>query len=314
MIEVREAGPKGRGLFATGDIMAGEIAVIDRHVELVPALAGAERWLFDWDRDSSALAFGMSPLVNHSTVPNAFLLQGLDTRGRPFIALVARCPIATGGEITIRYGGGVARCDLPSDIEDEAKALREIAAAAETKAHVEDAAEGIARRDLVIVQALDVNDRKLIEDTFALSDLETAKIDGDRRDPDVRSTTVGWIERANPGEMAGVMARFDAAAAEVAAGLRLGPPRPLEDLQVGRYRVGDFYADHQDHGVTATARRLSVTALVSDFSDFAGGAFIHEGREIALRPGEAIGFHSRALHGVRPVTSGVRWSLTGWYA
>ncbi len=313
-VEVRPDGAKGRGLFASRNIAMGEIAVVERHLALVPNTGTAyDSWLFDWDADSLALCFGVTPLVNHAADPSTFRLQGRDAKGDPYLALVARRDIAEGAPVTIRYGGGVARCDLPKECADEMARLAEIAAAAELKASAEEGALIADLRDFVIVPSLDEYDRLLVSSAYAEGGLKAGKIDGDRIEPEVRSTGVGWIRRAAPGELGHIVERFDAAALQIAAALRIASPRPFEDLQVARYRAGDFYVDHADDGVSAP-RRLSVSALLSNAGDFAGGAFSHEGRHVTLKPGEAIGFHSRAMHGVRPVTAGARWSLTGWYA
>lgn len=78
---------------------------------------------------------------------------------------------------------------------------------------------------------------------------------------------------------------------------------------------GGKYDAHVDTLYEADIRKLSISVQLSDENDYEGGDFIcnygHE--EIMPRTqGTAIAFPSYALHGVKPVTKGTRYSLVAW--
>jgi PKHD-type hydroxylase len=89
-----------------------------------------------------------------------------------------------------------------------------------------------------------------------------------------------------------------------------------EALQVATYGEGDGYGWHIDLGPGAASRRkLSVTVLLTDPSEFDGGAFelgVIEGVPVTLGLGDAVVFPSYLRHRVAPVTRGERTSLAAW--
>lgn len=89
-----------------------------------------------------------------------------------------------------------------------------------------------------------------------------------------------------------------------------------EALQVATYGVGDEYGWHIDLGPgRASRRKLSVTVLLTDPAEFAGGAFelgVVDGVPVELGLGDAVVFPSYLRHRVAPVTHGERTSLVAW--
>jgi len=89
-----------------------------------------------------------------------------------------------------------------------------------------------------------------------------------------------------------------------------------EALQVATYGDGDEYGWHVDLGPGAASRRkLSVTVLLSDPTEFGGGAFelgVIDGVPVELGRGDAVLFPSYLRHRVAPVTRGERTSLVAW--
>lgn len=89
----------------------------------------------------------------------------------------------------------------------------------------------------------------------------------------------------------------------------------MEHLQYTVYEEGgSHYQLHTDHGKGAMAqRKLSVVILLSDPEDYEGGEleFFKVGAQ-KFPKGTMIVFPSFELHGVRPVTKGVRKSLVAW--
>jgi len=72
-----------------------------------------------------------------------------------------------------------------------------------------------------------------------------------------------------------------------------------------------------------TVRKISMTLLLSDPSDFSGGELVlfnggklddaNEGAKFELKRGHAIFFASFLLHKVNPVIKGNRKSLVMWF-
>lgn len=107
-IEVKQIRGKGRGVFASRDIVEGE--VIERVPVLVlPAEVVEDQstrgslweYSFQWGKGTVALALGYGSLYNHSYRPNA----RCDVEGRRTKVFTSLCDIAAGEEITINYNG-----------------------------------------------------------------------------------------------------------------------------------------------------------------------------------------------------------------
>jgi SM-20-related protein len=97
----------------------------------------------------------------------------------------------------------------------------------------------------------------------------------------------------------------------------------LEPLQVLRYGPGDYFVAHQD-GATPLIwddtrhRRVSVSLLLSDPADWAGGELVFHGpkgeRWAATAPaGDAVAFRSETTHEVTPLQAGERLSAAAWF-
>lgn len=97
----------------------------------------------------------------------------------------------------------------------------------------------------------------------------------------------------------------------------------LEPLQYTVYHRDGFYDWHVDqhHICDGETRKISFTCWVND--DYEGGEFDlelhHPGhspryKTFFAQPGKAIFFMSDYFHRVRPISSGVRKSLVGWFS
>ena len=93
-----------------------------------------------------------------------------------------------------------------------------------------------------------------------------------------------------------------------------------EPAQFTEYPKGGFYDWHMDsdtHFVhEPTVRKISMTCLLSDPSDFKGGEleFMDKGKRADdLKQGQAIFFASFLRHRVAPVKKGIRRSLVMWF-
>jgi len=110
-VEVRDAGPRGRGVFATRAFEEGETVedcpVIEVPEAELPALASTilASYFFQWGGtgDEGAVALGYGSLYNHTNTPNAMYVRKRELR---LISFVAVRPIAAGEEITVSYHGG----------------------------------------------------------------------------------------------------------------------------------------------------------------------------------------------------------------
>ncbi len=92
----------------------------------------------------------------------------------------------------------------------------------------------------------------------------------------------------------------------------------MQPLQIMRYSEGNKYAPHIDIGPRDGAfRKLSFTLQLSAAEEYEGGELaIHADGEwkIATKEqGSYSIFPSYILHEVRPVLSGQRWALVGWF-
>jgi hypothetical protein len=99
-VEVREAGTKGRGVFARKDFVEGEFIFRRRHARVVRAteIGALSEWerihLCELDFDRCAVLAPPGCYLNHSCDPSAM---------RHGVTVFAWRPIAAGEEITIDY-------------------------------------------------------------------------------------------------------------------------------------------------------------------------------------------------------------------
>jgi len=95
-----------------------------------------------------------------------------------------------------------------------------------------------------------------------------------------------------------------------------------EPAQFTEYPKGGFYDWHMDlntfgHSGEHPIRKISMTCLLSDPSEFTGGdlMFSDVGKQepLKLKQGQAIFFASFMRHKVAPVKKGIRRSLVMWF-
>lgn len=94
-------------------------------------------------------------------------------------------------------------------------------------------------------------------------------------------------------------------------------PAKIGRVMVSRYEPGMHYGTHFDDAFIAGTRTdLSFTLFLSDMESYTGGELelvnSTGSQAIKLPAGCAIVYPSDQLHGVRPVTDGVRLAVVGW--
>ncbi len=89
---------------------------------------------------------------------------------------------------------------------------------------------------------------------------------------------------------------------------------PEGGLLMVEYGPGDFFDWHIDVGASEPRRKLSVSILLTDPSDYGGGALNFPGTVADSVPrGHGIVFPSFLLHAVQPITRGRRRALIAWF-
>ena len=141
---------------------------------------------------------------------------------------------------------------------------------------------------------------------------------GGGTDTKKRITTISWIPFKEMPEMYRDLYKFIIKANENHFGF--GDIQITENAQFTEYPEGGFYDWHMDSDTTfahePTVRKISMTLLLSNPSDFKGGElqFMDQGYPVKdLRQGQAIFFASFLRHRVAPVKKGVRRSLVMWF-
>ena len=92
-----------------------------------------------------------------------------------------------------------------------------------------------------------------------------------------------------------------------------------EKAQVAEYSKGQFYHWHTDNSIDMNTdppvRKLSMTLLLNDPSEFEGGNLEIAGKNLSrMKQGHAAIFASFLQHRVTPVTKGVRKALVVWFS
>ena len=92
-----------------------------------------------------------------------------------------------------------------------------------------------------------------------------------------------------------------------------------EKAQIAEYSKGQFYHWHTDNSIDMVTeppvRKLSMTLLLNDPSEFEGGNLEIAGKKLSpMKQGHAAIFASFLQHRVTPVTKGVRKSLVVWFS
>ncbi len=110
-LQLRAVGGKGRGVFATGPIAAGEVletaptVVLDRHDTDTIVGTTLDNYYFAHPRDPEGglLVLGVSSLLNHSDAPNAETEARQEEGLGWLVELRALRGIGAGEELTRRY-------------------------------------------------------------------------------------------------------------------------------------------------------------------------------------------------------------------
>jgi len=95
--------------------------------------------------------------------------------------------------------------------------------------------------------------------------------------------------------------------------------RITEPAQYTEYPSGGFYDWHIDSDINCKhqppVRKISMTCLLSDESEFEGGGLelMSDGNIVKPKQGQAIFFASFIRHRVIPITKGIRKSLVMWF-
>ena len=140
-----------------------------------------------------------------------------------------------------------------------------------------------------------------------------------KSDTKKRITTISWIPFAKMPEMYKVIERQISIVNLnhfMFEGVQITEP-----AQFTEYPKRGFYDWHMDlnpvgHSGEHPIRKISMTCLLSDPSEFTGGdlAFEDQGNnKIQLKQGQAIFFASFMRHRVEPVKKGIRRSLVMWF-
>jgi SET domain-containing protein len=106
--EVRETSDRGRGIFATQNIIAGEV-LEDAPVIVLPSEQREAilhthlyEYVFQWGKGQVAVCLGWGSLYNHSRTPNARYVRHFEER---LIRFEALRDILAGEEIVTNYNG-----------------------------------------------------------------------------------------------------------------------------------------------------------------------------------------------------------------
>ena len=155
----------------------------------------------------------------------------------------------------------------------------------------------------------------LAEIDWATSEKGTVIEENPVIDPKMRRTDIVWQSHMQP---LGCIARAYIDMANQAAGWGYALSNQ-ETTQIGRYKATDegFYDWHEDASPPRDGmqRKLSVSILLSDPSEFEGGELQFKGmedRKILTKQGSIVVFPSFIEHRVTPVTKGVRYSSVTW--
>jgi PKHD-type hydroxylase len=135
-----------------------------------------------------------------------------------------------------------------------------------------------------------------------------------------RTTTISWLPFDEMKEMYAQVDSFIQKANRNHFGFE--DVHVTEQAQFTEYPEGGFYDWHMDLNAFGQEgqnpiRKISMTLLLSDPSDFTGGDLLFsemgDSKPLPLKQGQAIFFGSFLRHKVAPVKKGVRKSLVMWF-
>ena len=143
--------------------------------------------------------------------------------------------------------------------------------------------------------------------------VKNSRIDGDREDASIRKSRNSWISyQPEYNWLYERLKEFALSANEVRYKFDL--TGFMEDLQFTVYdKEGSFYQHHMDFGAKVAIRKLSIVVFLSDPETYEGGEidfYMLGSRKFSQ--GTLVAFPSFEVHGVKPVTKGIRYSLVAW--
>tara|TARA_B100001142_G_scaffold124103_3_gene126013 strand:- start:11312 stop:11863 length:552 start_codon:yes stop_codon:yes gene_type:complete len=170
----------------------------------------------------------------------------------------------------------------------------------------------------LIPSGIDQSVSNVIQKQLADSSLVEGKLQDDILDKQIRNVSVSWINTDH--WISGMLAHFISVANKdhFHYDLHGWADRIQYSVYDGK---GTGYRWHNDHQksvyYTDMVRKLSISLCLSD--DYEGGEFQIYDHDIELstfkmKSGDVVIFSSEMMHRVRPIKSGCRSSLVGWYA
>ena len=123
-IEIRDAGHKGRGIFARTKIRSGEliercsVILLENNERLLINKTILKNYYLFWEEKdrgewTAAIACGYISLCNHSDRPSAYIVRNVPVLE---VEIYAREQIEPGDEVTIDYSYPVSFDDASSDV------------------------------------------------------------------------------------------------------------------------------------------------------------------------------------------------------
>lgn len=151
--------------------------------------------------------------------------------------------------------------------------------------------------------------------------LGPGQVDGERIDPSIRKSDIGWISPQS--EHRWLFDRIKDCVNAVNSDWFRYNLIGFEGIQLARYSGTDgqsgFYASHVDLMATdfGTVRKLSFSIQLSNPEAYDGGDVLlyrslTESSAMSKAVGSITFFPSYTVHEVLPVTRGTRYSLVGW--
>jgi PKHD-type hydroxylase len=152
------------------------------------------------------------------------------------------------------------------------------------------------------------------EDKLQVGNIKTSN----EIDHKIRKNKVLFLRRKKQPDLDWLFERVNDAVEAFSHNHSLDPLEGLQSncLQLGKYDQADFYAWHQDSSLSIK-RRVTFSIQLSSADTYQGGFLELFTKKGTIQVDKTIGtlsiFTSSTYHRVSPITSGVRYSLVGWY-
>ena len=146
---------------------------------------------------------------------------------------------------------------------------------------------------------------------------EQGRLEDERTDKNLRQSTVSWIDfnKMQPmyDDLSYLIQKINR------NNFGFSNIQITERAQIAEYSKGQFYDWHTDSTIDMDTeppvRKLSMTLLLNDPSEFEGGNLEIAGKKMSpMKQGHATIFASFLQHRVTPVTKGVRKALVVWFS